>query len=53
LGCLELEQFLPNVVGKIWIMVGDNKVRHAMEFEFIIHENFSHYVCGECVLEET
>jgi hypothetical protein len=53
LGSLELEQFLPKVVGESWIMVRDNRVGHSMEFEDIIHENLSHCGCCEWVLEGT
>jgi hypothetical protein len=38
LGSLEPEQFLPKIVGEIWITVEDSRVRHAMEFEDIIHK---------------
>jgi hypothetical protein len=53
LGSLELEQFFPKVAGESWIMVGDNRVGHDMDFEDIIHENLSHHGCGEQVLEGT
>jgi hypothetical protein len=51
LGSLELENLLTKIVGQIWITVRDNRVRHAMEFEDTIHENFIHCICGEWVLE--
>ena len=47
LGSLEFEQFLPTIVGESWILVKDSRMRHAMKFEYIIHENVSHYGCGE------
>ena len=50
---LEPEQFLPKIVGEIWISVGENRMRHAMKFEYIIHENLSHCGCGEWVLERS
>jgi hypothetical protein len=53
LGCMDLEQFLPKVAGESWIMVKYNKVRHVTGFEDIIHENLSHYGCGDQVLEGT
>jgi len=37
LGTLELEQILPKIVSESWITVGDNRVKHAMEFENIIY----------------
>jgi hypothetical protein len=51
LGPLELQQFFPKVASEIWIIVEDNTMRHAMEFEYIIHENLSHSRCFEWVLE--
>jgi hypothetical protein len=53
LGSLEPEQFLPKIVGESWISVRDNRMRHAMKFEDIIHENLSHCGCGEWVLKRT
>jgi hypothetical protein len=53
LGSLESEQFLPKIVGESWISVRDNRMRHAMEFEYIIHKKLSHYGCGERVLKST
>jgi hypothetical protein len=47
LGSLELEQFLPKIVGESWITVKYNRVRHAMKFEYIIHKSLSHCGCGE------
>jgi hypothetical protein len=41
------------VVGESWITVRDNRVGHSMKFEYIIHENLSHYGCCEWVLEGT
>jgi hypothetical protein len=53
LGSLEPEQFLPKIVGESWISVRDNRMRHAMEFEDIIHKNLSHCGCCEWVLKRT
>jgi hypothetical protein len=53
LGSLEPEKFLPKIVSEIWISIRDNRMRHAMEFEYIIHKNMSHYGCGEWVLKST
>jgi hypothetical protein len=39
---LELEQFLPKIVGESWIMVRDNIMRHAVEFEDIVNKYLSH-----------
>jgi hypothetical protein len=51
LGALETEQFLPKIVGKSGISVRDNRMRHAMNLEDIIHENLIHSRCFEWVLE--
>jgi hypothetical protein len=32
-------------------MVGENRMRHAMEFEYIVHQILSHCGCGERVLQ--
>jgi hypothetical protein len=53
LGSLEPKQFLPKIVGENWITVEDNRVRHAMEFEDIIHKNLIHCGCDEWVLKST
>jgi hypothetical protein len=53
LGALEMEQFFPKIVGKSGISVRDNRMRHAMKLEDIIHENLSHCGCCEWVLEST
>jgi hypothetical protein len=53
LGSLELKQFLPKIVGESWISVNDNRMRHAMKFEYIIHKKLSHCGCGEWVLKST
>jgi hypothetical protein len=50
LGSLDLVQFLSKIVGQNGIPVRDNKMRHVMKFEDIVHENLSHYGCGEWVL---
>jgi hypothetical protein len=47
LGSLKPEKFLPKIAGESGISVRDNRMRHAMKFEYIIHENLSHYGCGE------
>jgi hypothetical protein len=39
LGALYLEQFLPKIVGESWVMIRDNRMRHAMKLEDLIHEN--------------
>jgi hypothetical protein len=51
LGSLEPEQFLAKIVGESWISVGDNRLRHAMEFEYNIHKKLIHFGCGEHVLK--
>jgi hypothetical protein len=42
LGALEMKQFLPKIAGKSGISVRDNRMRHAMKLEDIIHEKLSH-----------
>jgi hypothetical protein len=51
LGALDMEQFLQKIIGKSGISVINNRMRHAMKHEYIIHENLSN--CGgyEWVLE--
>jgi hypothetical protein len=51
IGSLELEKFLPKITGESGIIVKENRVRHAMEFEDIVHKNLSHCRCHEWVLE--
>ena len=51
LGALETKQFLPKIAGKSGISVRDNRMRHVMKLEDIIHENLSHCGCCERVLE--
>jgi hypothetical protein len=53
LSSIELEQFLPKIASESWITIRDNRVGHAMEYENTIHQNLSHYGCGEWVLEGT
>jgi hypothetical protein len=47
LGSLDPKQFIPKIVGECGISVRDNRMRHAIKFEDIIHEKLSHYGCGE------
>jgi hypothetical protein len=44
---------LPKIVGESGVSVRDNRIRHAMKLEDIIHEDLSH--CGGCewVLKST
>jgi hypothetical protein len=53
LGSLEPKKFLPKIVGESWNSVKDNRMRHAMKFENIIHENLSHCGWGERILKST
>jgi hypothetical protein len=53
LGSLEPEQCLPKIDGESWISVRDNRMRHAMKFEYIIHKKLSHCGCSEQVLKST
>jgi hypothetical protein len=48
---MELEQFLPKSVSESSIMIRNNRMRHSMEFEDIIHKHLSHYGCCEWVLK--
>jgi hypothetical protein len=41
------------ILGESGIYVIDNRMRHAMKIEDIIHENLSHCGCGEWVLKST
>jgi len=51
LGFLDFQQFLPKLVGESSILVRDNRMRHAMEFEYIIHKKLNHSGCVEWVLK--
>jgi hypothetical protein len=53
LGSLEPKQLLPKITSETWIFVRDNRMRHAMKFEYIIHENLNYCGCGEWVLKST
>jgi hypothetical protein len=45
-GAMYLEQFLPNISGESGVSVRDNRIRHEMNLEDIIHEYLIH--CGSC-----
>jgi hypothetical protein len=51
-GSLESKQFLLKITGESLISIRD-RVRHAIKFEYIIHENLSHCGCDEWVLKST
>jgi hypothetical protein len=51
LGSLESEQLLPESACKSWIMIKNNRMMHAMEFEDIIHKTLSHGGCCEHVMK--
>jgi hypothetical protein len=53
LGSLESEQLLPKIASESWISIKDNRMRQAMEFEYIIHKNLNRCGCGEWVLKST
>ena len=53
LGSLESRQLFLKIASESWISVRDNRMRHAMMFEDIIHENMSHCGFGQCVLKST
>jgi hypothetical protein len=49
LGSLYVEKFLPKIEGGSGVSVRDNRIRHAMKLEDIIHEDLSHYSSYEWV----
>jgi hypothetical protein len=51
LGSLDPKHLLPKIVGESWLSVKNNRMRHAMNFKDIIHENLSHYGCCEWILK--
>jgi hypothetical protein len=53
LGPLEPKKFFPKIASESWITVRDNRMRHAMEFEYIFQKKLSHNGCGEKVLNST
>ena len=53
LGSLEPEHLLPKYFFESWISVRDNRMRHAMKLEDMIHENLIHNGDGERVLKRT
>jgi hypothetical protein len=52
-GSLEPEKFLLKIIGESGFTVRDNRTRHAMEFEDIIHKKLIHCGCCEWVLMST
>jgi hypothetical protein len=42
LGALDSEQFWPKIAGECWISIRNNRMRHAMNLEDMIHEKLSH-----------
>jgi hypothetical protein len=46
LGDMYLERFFPKISGESGVSVKDNRIRHAMKHEDIIHDYLSH--CGGC-----
>ena len=48
---LDMEQLFPNISSKSGISVKDNRMRHDMSLEYIIHENLSHIGGGKYVLK--
>jgi hypothetical protein len=53
LGAMYLENFLPKIAGESGVSVKDNRIRHAMKLEDIIHEYLSHCGSYEWVLKST
>jgi hypothetical protein len=44
---------LAKIVGESGVSVRDNRIRHAMKLEDIIHEDSSHCGSCECMLKRT
>jgi hypothetical protein len=44
---------LPKIATESGVFVRDNRIRHAMNLEDIMHEYLSHYGAYECVLKTT
>jgi len=42
LGALYSEHFFPKIAGESWISIRNNRMRHAMKLEDMIHEKLSH-----------
>jgi hypothetical protein len=42
LGTLYLEELLQKIVGESGVSIKNNRMRHAMKLEDLIHENLSH-----------
>jgi hypothetical protein len=53
LGALWPEHLLPNIAGESGISIRNNRMRHAMKLEDMIHEYLSHSGCGKWVLNNT
>jgi hypothetical protein len=53
LGALYPEQFFPKIVGESGISFINNRMRHAMKLEDMIHETLSQNGCGKWVLKST
>ena len=51
LGSLEPKQFFPKIASESGIYVKDNRMRHAMKLEYIIHDYLRNYGCGEWLLK--
>jgi hypothetical protein len=48
---LYLEQFLLEIACEIWVVIINNRVRHAMNLEDLIHEDLGHRGCCKWVLK--
>ena len=53
MGNLEPEKFLPKIVVESWVSVKDNRVRHVMKLEDIIHKKLSCGGSSERMLKST
>ena len=53
LGSPKPEQFFLEIAYESWIIVRDNILGNSMVFEYIVHENLSHYGIYKWVLEGT
>jgi hypothetical protein len=51
LGSLEPKKFFPKIASESGIYVKDNRMRHAMKLEYIIHDYLRNYGCGEWLLK--
>ena len=46
---LELENFQPKFSNESVVVIRHNRSRHAMQFEYLVHENLSYQCCSKWV----